>query len=85
MPICSANPTHLLQWPPKHHLRTLGLQDTQLTKQCLEIFQVTLSGEISGQFIDNKLSSWVEVKSGVLETEREHQKEKMKGYKHGLC
>lgn len=40
------------------------------------MFQVTLSGEISGQLIDNNLSIWMEAKSGVLETERGHQKER---------
>ena len=40
------------------------------------MFQVTLSGEISGQLIENNLSIWMEAKSGVLETERGHQKER---------
>lgn len=33
------------------------------------MFQVTILGENSGQLIDNKLSIWMEAKSGVLERE----------------
>lgn len=40
------------------------------------MFQVTLSGEISGQLIENKLSIWMEVESEILETERRYQKER---------
>lgn len=73
-PTCSANSTDFPQYPPN---RTLGLQDIQLTAQCLEMFRVTLWGDISRQVI-NKLIIWNEAKSGVLETEIGHQKEKMR-------
>lgn len=76
-PTCSANSTDFPQCPPN---RTLGLQDIQLTAKCLEMFRVTLLGDISRQVI-KKLIIWYEAKSGVLETEMGHQKEKMRGYK----
>lgn len=42
------------------------------------MFQVTLSREISGQLIENKLSIWMGAESEVLETERWYQKERQK-------
>lgn len=61
--------------------KTLGLQDIQLTAQWLEMFIVTLLGDISGQRSLNKIIIWNEAKSGLLETEMGHQMEKMRGYK----
>ena len=40
------------------------------------MFQVTLSREISGQLIENKLSIWMEAESEAQETERWYQKER---------